>query len=344
MNEENAPASPAGFDSLVDLAAEQFGGKALHATDEFFAAKENLLKPGRGVFIPGKYTESGKWMDGWESRRKRTPGHDVCLIRLGLPGEVRGVDIDTNHFTGNYPEHASIEGIEAPATATTEQLLAPELHWNELVPLSKLAGGSRNLFPVRDARRYTHIKLHIHPDGGVARLRVHGVVKPDWKAARGSDGLVDLAAVIHGATIAGANDQYFGSGEQLIHPGEPAHMGEGWETRRKRGPGNDWIVVRLGTAGTIQRAEIHTTHFKGNHPDRASLEGCILPADVPADYLASRAIAWHALLPQTKLGPDARHLFDSELRAPGPYTHVRLSIHPDGGVARLRLFGTPSKS
>ena len=173
MTHEIIP-SAASFDTLVDLAAESVGGKALHATDDFFAAKENLLKPGRGVFIPGKYTENGKWMDGWESRRKRTPGHDVCLIKLGLAGEIRGVDIDTNHFTGNYPEHASIEGCEAPAAATAEQLLSSETRWTELLPISKLAGGSRNLFEIRDTRRYTHIKLHIHPDGGVARLRLFG--------------------------------------------------------------------------------------------------------------------------------------------------------------------------
>ncbi len=342
MSHETVP-SAASFDSMVDLAAESVGGKALHATDEFFAGKENLLKPGRGVFIPGKYTENGKWMDGWESRRKRTPGHDSCIVKLGLPGSIYGVDIDTNHFTGNYPEHASLEIAEAAANASVEQLLSPETKWREVLPLKKLQGGSRNLFELADRSRATHVRLHIHPDGGVARLRVHGVALPDWKSAAAHDGLVDLAAVTNGAVVAISNDQYFGHGDQLIHPGEPQNMGEGWETRRKRGPGNDWIVVRLAAPGTISRAEIHTTHFKGNHPDRASLEGAVLPADIPADYLASRSIDWKAILPQTKLGPDAKHLFDSELRASGPFTHVRLSIYPDGGVARLRLFGKRSE-
>jgi allantoicase len=335
-------ASASTFDQLVDLAAESVGGRALWASDDFFAGKENLLKPGRGVFIPGKYTENGKWMDGWESRRKRTPGHDVCLVKLGLPGTIRGVDIDTNHFTGNYPEHASIEVCEAPANASVEQLLSSEFAWREALPISKLAGGSRNLFEFDDTKRVTHLKLHIHPDGGVARLRVHGHVLPDWKLAATAEGFVDLGAITNGAAIAGTNDQYFGRGDQLIYPGDPANMGEGWETQRKRAPGNDWIVVRLASAGLIKKVEIHTTHFKGNFPDRCSLEGTVLPPGTPANYLGSRSIAWQALLPQTKLSADAKHHFDSELRAAGPFTHVRLSIYPDGGVARLRLFGTRS--
>ena len=342
MTHDIAP-SAASFDTLVDLAAESVGGKALHATDDFFAGKENLLKPGRGVFFPGKYTENGKWMDGWESRRKRTPGHDVCLIQLGLPGEIHGVDVDTNHFTGNYPEHASLEACEAPASATVEQLLGNAFEWREALPVSKLQGGSRNLFEIAERRRTTHIKLHIHPDGGVARLRVHGRVLPDWSAAQTRDGLVDLAAIANGANIAGTNDQYFGRGDQLIYPGQPANMGEGWETQRKRAPGNDWIVVKLAARGAIERAEIYTTHFKGNYPDRCSLEGAILAANTPADYLGSRSIAWQEILPQTKLTAHACHSFGPELRAAGPFTHVRLSIYPDGGVARLRLFGKRSE-
>jgi allantoicase len=331
-----------GFEQLVDLAAEAHGGQALLASDEFFAGKENLLKAGRGVFMEGRYTEQGKWMDGWESRRKRTPGHDWCLLRLGMPGQVYGVDIDTNHFTGNFPEHASLEGCAAAASAGTGELLGPGTRWTTLLPISRLQGGSRNLFAVAERTPVTHLRLNIFPDGGVARLRVHGVVSPDWERARGGDGLVDLAALANGGVVAAVNDQFFGHAHQLIAPGLPANMGEGWETRRKRGPGNDWLVLRLGAPGTVRRAEVFTTWFKGNYPDRCSLEGIALPADAPDDLLASRSLAWQELLPPSKLGPDARHLFEAELRARGPFTHVRLSIYPDGGVARLRLFGERS--
>lgn len=322
------------FDHLIDLAAEAVGGQALYATDEFFAEKENLLKPGRGEYIADRFTENGKWMDGWESRRKRVPGHDFCIIRLGIPGVVRGVDVDTNHFTGNYPEHASLEGLSAPADATIEQLLAA--NWTPLVPISRLEGGSRNLFPVASNERFTHVRLHIYPDGGVARLRVHGEARPDWDAL--GTGLVDLAAAVNGGRVVLTNDQFFGHGEQVIYPGEPRVMREGWETRRKRGPGNDWLVVQLAGRGTLERLQVDTTHFKGNYPDTCSLEGIDLPQPVPDEFFGSRTLAWTTIVGPQKLEAHRQHVFEA-LEARGPFTHVRLSIYPDGGIARLRLYG-----
>lgn len=322
------------FDHLIDLAAEAVGGEALYATDEFFAEKENLLKPGRGEYIADRFTDNGKWMDGWESRRKRVPGHDFCIVRLGIPGVVRGVDVDTNHFTGNYPEHASLEGLSAPADATVAQLL--ESTWTPLVPISRLEGGSRNLFSVASEERFTHVRLHIYPDGGVARLRVHGEARPDWEAL--GSGLVDLAAAVNGARVALTNDQFFGHGEQVIYPGEPRVMREGWETRRKRGPGNDWLVVQLAGRGTLERLQVDTTHFKGNYPDSCSLEGIDLSQPVPDDFLGSRTLKWTTIVRPQKMQAHHSHVFES-LETHGPFTHVRLSIYPDGGVARLRLFG-----
>jgi allantoicase len=322
------------FTQLVNLAAERLGAKALSASDEFFAPKENLLKPGRGVFIADKYTEFGKWMDGWETRRKRVAGHDWCIIRLGLPGVVRGVDIDTNHFTGNYPEFASLEACAASDDALSEA------KWTEILPISRLQGGSQNLFAVSDARRWTHLRLNIYPDGGVARLRVHGEVAADFANARRVDGLVDLAALENGGTVAVANDAFFGPRDNLILPGPSLNMGDGWETRRKRGPGNDWIIVRLGAAGLVKRVVVDTQHFKGNYPDRCSLDGARLAGDAQADFLSSRAVAWQHVLPPVKLSADTAHTFEKELLAAGPFTHVRLNIFPDGGVARLRVLGT----
>jgi allantoicase len=323
------------FASLIDRAAEAVGGQTLLANDEFFAEKENLLKPGRGVFIPGKFTDNGKWMDGWETRRKRVPGYDWCVLKLGLPGVIRGVDVDTNHFVGNFPEYASLEGCEAAPDATGEEL-AKNGQWVELVPRAKLQGGSRNLFPVASEKRFTHVRLNIFPDGGVARLRIHGEVKADWAKLQAA-GTPDLAAAANGGSVVTCNDAFFGPKDNLLLPGRAQNMGEGWETRRKRVPGHDWIVVKLATPGTLARAEVDTHHFKGNFPDRCSLEGVFLKEDL-LDFANAR-LEWKEILPESKLSAHTCHVFEKELREKGPFTHVRLNIFPDGGVSRLRLFG-----
>ncbi|EPX61280.1 Allantoicase [Cystobacter fuscus DSM 2262] len=323
------------FAELIDLAAEKVGGRALYANDEFFAPKENLLKPGRGVFIPDKYTEFGKWMDGWETRRKRVPGHDFCILQLGLPGTIRGVNVDTNHFVGNFPEYASVDALEVRGEATVESLVAAA--WTPIVPRTKLVGGTQNYLPVASEARWTHLRLNIFPDGGVARFRVHGVVRPDLEKLRSSE-LVDLAAAENGGIVVTCNDSFFGPKDNLILPGRAPTMGDGWETRRKRVPGFDWIVVKLATAGTVQRVEVDTNHFKGNFPDTCSLEGCFLKEDL-LDFANARDITWQEILPRTKLQASHRHFYEQELREKGPFTHVRLNIFPDGGISRLRVHG-----
>jgi allantoicase len=313
------------FTDLTDLAAERLGGAVLAANDEFFAPKENLLKAAEPVFREGEYTDVGKWMDGWETRRRREPGHDWAIVRLGLPGILRGVVVDTRHFRGNYPESCSIEagaveGYPAPAELTGAD-------WTEILPRSPLQGDSRNVFPIqRDLGRVTHLRLSIYPDGGVARLRVHGEAMPDWErlARRGE---IDLAGAENGGQVLACSDMFFGNRHNLILPGPSLGMHDGWETKRRRGPGHDWAIVRLGRRGRLQRAEVDTSHFKGNAPGSCILEGC--DGDLSD---------WREILPRTALRPHTRHLFD-ELAADGPFTHVRLNIYPDGGVARLRLFG-----
>lgn len=322
------------FTELIDLASVRVGGKALYATDDFFAEKENLLNPGRGIFIPDKYTENGKWMDGWESRRKREPGHDWCVVQLGLPGRIHGFDVDTNHFLGNYPEHCRIEACELAPGADWR-----DANWTELVPMTELQGGSQHFLEVENPQRWTHVRLHIYPDGGVARLRVYGVV-----SAKLDGGLVDLAAVENGGFSVLANDMFFSHKNNLIMPGRALNMGDGWETKRKRGPGNDWVIVKLGAPGKLEKVEIDTNHFKGNFPESASLEGVHIPHEVPANFLTSRSLDWQPILPRTKLEAHKQHYFDSEIIPGGPYTHVRLSIYPDGGISRLRLYGRPEQA
>jgi len=279
-------------------------------------------------------------MDGCETRRRRTPGHAWAIVRLGAPGVVHGVVIDTSYFTGNYPEHASIDGCDLPGTPSTADLASERTRWAEILPRTALAGHTRNVLAVPNAspptspRRATHLRLNIYPDGGVARLRVHGVVAPDERALVG---LVDLAAMEKGGFVVVCSDMFYGHRQNLILPGRSTHMGNGWETKRRRGPGNDWTIVRLAARGVIERVEVDTDHFKGNAPDSCRVESCELP-EASVEALIATTARWCELVPRSALEPHARHRFDVPRNAPAA-THVRLSIYPDGGVARLRLFG-----
>ncbi len=313
--------SAASFTDLLDLAAERSGGSVLAASDDFFAEKENLIKAAEPVFVSDKYTDRGKWMDGWESRRRRGPGYDWAVVRLGIPGIIRGVVVDTRFFTGNYPEHASLEGCTAGSTARVEDLE----DWIEVIPKSPLRGDTLHPFEVAERQRFTHVRLNIFPDGGVARLRVYGEALPDWKSL----GLkIDLAAAECGAKIVESSDRHFGDPKNMIMPGPGRDMSDGWETRRRRGPGHDWVILRLAAEGIIDEVEIDTSHFKGNLPDTCSLE-------VSAE---GEGGPWTEVLGQCKLQANARHAFRQELKAAPVARFARFHIYPDGGVSRLRLF------
>jgi len=373
----------ASFTGLVDLAAAQLGGRAVAVSDDFFAGVENLIQPERAVFIPDKFTERGKWMDGWESRRKRTPGYDWCILELGASGHVLGLDIDTAHFNGNHPSYASVEGVYAPrgsSLATLEQLT-----WSEILPQSPLRPDSQNLFGSGATSPVNFIRLNIFPDGGVARLRVFGKVVPEWSDELGSraehprasilgshaeqprastprdaetvarvpPALVDLAAVKNGGLALACSDARFGPMNNLLLPGRADNMGGGWETRRSRQPNRDWILIRLAARGTPGVIELDTNHFFGNFPDRCSIDTIDAPLARITDLIASQA--WVPLLPETRLKASTRHFFgaslgqslglpdgsfDAALGARSVCSHVRLNIFPDGGVSRLRVWGT----
>jgi allantoicase len=330
---------------LADLASARVGGRAVATNDDFFAPMSNLIKAEPAVFIPGKYTPRGKWMDGWESRRQRTPGQDWCVVRLGIRGVIRGVNVDTRFFTGNYPSHCSIEAIDAPGrdrlpagAIPKTPTRAPEAGpWTTILEKVALTGDSENVFAVNSAQPWTHLRLNIFPDGGVARLRVYGDAEIDWAPIARSKRVLDLASIMNGGLVLNVSDMHFGAKGNMIMPGRAKNMGDGWETRRRRGPGHDWAIVKLGAPGTIRRVEIDTNHFKGNFPDRASIEGCLSPG---ADLEALAGAAWTELLPSTKLRASHRHMFSKELRRTGVVSHVRLNIFPDGGISRLRVHGT----
>jgi len=298
------------FTELVDLAAEKVGGAVLVANDEFFAPKENLLKVGAPIFVEGKYTDLGKWMDGWETRRRRTPGFDWCVIRLGLPGIVRGV-VD---------------------------LQSDAINWMPLLPQMPLNGDTQNLFAVEDEQRATHLRFKIYPDGGVARLRVYGEVLPDWDRLQRIGGDVDLAAVENGGRVVSCSDMFFGHRHNLIMPGRAANMSDGWETKRRRGPGHDWVIIQLGTVGQVRRLEVDTAWFKGNSPESCSLEATHA-TDSSAAALADLSVVWKSILPRTKLQAHTRHFFENEVLDAGRVSHLRFNIFPDGGVSRLRVYG-----
>ena len=317
----------------INLADPRLGARALLASDEFFAPKERMLEPQPAIFIPDRFDEHGKWMDGWETRRRRAQGHDWCIVQLARPGVLKGIDIDTSHFTGNYPSAASLEAAHLGENPPQED--AP---WREILPATTLQPNSHHYLALGHAVVFDHVRLNIHPDGGIARLRVWGQPHIDWRMASGHT--MDLAAMAHGGRVIAANNQHFGAASNILLPGKSLNMGNGWETRRRREPGCDWVIVALAHPGIIERIVIDTAHFKGNYPDSASLQAALAPS-LPDNALVPQAMFWPHLLDEQRLAMDQEHVFSGEVKPLGPVSHVRLNIHPDGGIARLRLWGVP---
>jgi allantoicase len=320
--------------ALPDLAVRTLGGAVIAASDESFAAKENLINPWAPAFRPQTFGAKGQEYDGWETARRRPGpdgrlGHDWAIVRLGLPGVIRGVVIDTAHFTGNFPPHASVEACAVDGHPSPAEVAAAD--WVEIVPMSPLKGDTAHEFTVAGVeRRFTHVRLNIHPDGGVARLRVHGDVVPDPRLLTGLT--IDLAALENGGRVVACSNGFYSAPDNMLFPGLARNQAEGWETARRREPGHEWAVVRLAAPGVIRLAEIDTSNLRYNAPGAVTLWGL----DARRASLDD-ASAWRELLARTRVQPDGRHRF----RLPGDreVTHVRVDIHPDGGLARLRLFG-----
>ncbi|MGI5130080.1 allantoicase [Pseudonocardia sp. CA-107938] len=300
---------------LPDLARRDLGGAVVTANDEAFAARQNLITPGPAVFDPAAFGPNGKVYDGWETRRRREPGHDTAEIRLGMPGIVRGIVIDTAFFVGNYPPEAAVDGLTVDG------------EWVPLVPRSGIKGDAENTFAVDQPRPITRVRLSIFPDGGVARLRVHGEAAPD-PALVAALGTIDLAAVEFGGRVTGCSDGFFGSPNNLLLPGPARSMGEGWETARRRDDGHEYVEIALACEGTISVAELDTSWYLHNAPGWAALSGWT-------------GGEWRELLPRTAIEPDARNRF--VLTDAPPCTAVRMDAYPDGGMARVRLHGTPTE-
>lgn len=323
------------FTHHADLADRRLGASVVAANDEFFAQRENLLVPGRAEFVPEHFGHKGKVMDGWETRRRRgacaedpwpaAGDHDWALIRLGAPGVVRGVVVDTAHFRGNYPQAVSVEATSVAGAPPPEELLRADVEWTTLVPRTPVGGHAANGFEVAVEQRFTHLRVNQHPDGGIARLRVYGEVAPDpaWLAALGT---FDVVALENGGRVEDASDRFYSPPANTIRPGRSHRMDDGWETRRRRDRGNDWIRYALVAQSEIRAVEIDTAYLKGNSAGWASVS--VRDGDG----------GWTEILPRTRLRPDTNHRF--VLPAPAVGTHARVDVYPDGGISRLRLHGS----
>jgi allantoicase len=319
----------------VNLASPRLGSQAVLASDEFFAAKERMLQDSKPVFIADKYDDNGKWMDGWESRRRRDGGNDWCLVRLGVTGLIHGVDIDTRHFTGNHPPAASLKAclsIGQPDEAS---------EWSEILPAVDLDPNSHNFAEISSPGPWNWLLLDILPDGGVARLRVYGRPHVDWSEMN-ADSIHELSALKNGGRVVAYNDAHYGDVWAVLSEGRGVNMGDGWETRRRREPGNDWMIIALGAPGAVEAIEVDTAHFKGNYPDRCSVQAASV--DKATDSaLIEQSMNWDTLMQEQPLSADSIHRFEGDaIAALGRVSHVRLNIHPDGGVSRFRVFGKPS--
>ena len=319
------------FARMTNLADARLGAVAIACTDDFFADMNRMLQNHDPVWKEGVYDDNGKWMDGWESRRKRGPGHDYCTVRLALPGVIKGLNIDTSYFTGNYAPSVSLEACYMAAGDPDDSTT-----WTQVLGSVSLQGDQIHLYAIDDNTIYSHIRLHMYPDGGVARLRVYGEVVKDWQALQGQS--IDLAAMENAGRAIACSDEHFGRMENILAPGRGINMGDGWETARRRKPGFDWVIVALGATGTVNEIEIDTAHFKGNFPDSCSIQGALVEGGSD-EQLAAQSLYWQEILPSQKLSMDSIHCFSEQLKVVGKISHVRLNIFPDGGVSRLRIRG-----
>ena len=326
------PLAPLFTKKYVNLANANLGAKAISCSDEFFAPLERMLNPKPAIFVPGKYDLNGKWMDGWETRRKRQQGSDWAIIQLAKPGTIVGLDIDTSHFTGNYAPAISIQGCysaEVPSSQTT---------WFNVLSPSNLLGNQHHYFEVPPTEKVSHLKITIFPDGGIARLRVYGKPEMQWDQTEPNT-LINFAAAENGAYVITANNEHFGLASNLLQPHRGQNMGDGWETRRRREPGYDWCVIALAGPAIIQKIEVDTCHFKGNYPDQCSIQASMVTAGTDTSII-TECMFWPILLPKQKLEMDKQHDVSAHIQNLGPVSHIRLNIFPDGGISRLRLWGT----
>ena len=315
---------------LIDLAQPRLGTKVIYKTDDFFASANRIISPTEPVFKVGVFDKHGKWMDGWESRRKRTAGHDYIIIKLGKPGTIKKVDVDTSHFNGNQPAMISIEG----ANSNSDKI--NQLKWQPLLSKKKTKANSHHYFTVNSDKVFTHIKFNIFPDGGVARLRLYGSIA---KSSKLKNKKINLASLLDGSSVIACNNEHFGKAENILAPGKAKNMGDGWETRRRRGKGFDWLILNSLDGKEIDKIEISTHHFKGNFPSHCSLQAAYLPNSKNSKQIVKSSNTWKYLLKDAKLSANKVHVFKNNLMKKDKINFIKINIFPDGGISRFRIYG-----
>jgi len=315
---------------LIDLAQPRLGTKVIYKTDDFFASANRIISPTEPVFKVGVFDKHGKWMDGWESRRKRTAGHDYIIIKLGKPGTIKKVDVDTSHFNGNQPAMISIEGANSNSNKINQ------LKWQPLLSKKKTKANSHHYFTVNSDKVFTHIKFNIFPDGGVARLRLYGSIA---KSSKLKNKKINLASLLDGSSVIACNNEHFGKAENILAPGKAKNMGDGWETRRRRGKGFDWLILNSLDGKEIDKIEISTHHFKGNFPSHCSLQAAYLPNSKNSKQIVKSSNSWKYLLKDAKLSANKVHVFKNNLMKKDKINFIKINIFPDGGISRFRIYG-----
>ena len=317
---------------LVNLASPKMGTKILAFSDDFFGEVTRMLNDKDPVFIEDKYDNHGKWMDGWESKRRRDGGNDWAILKLGSAGIISKIEIDTSYFTGNFPPFFSLEGIYSETEPNKVS------NWKSLIAKTNLVGDCKNNFELNLKEKFNFVRLQIFPDGGVARIRLFGEVKYNWDRFNNEE-IIELSSLKLGGSILAYNNAHYGDVSALLSEGRGKTMGDGWETRRRREPGNDWIIIKLAHKGNIEKIEIDTAHFKGNYPDRASIQAISIDKNITTKDLIQGSENWDVILDETKLTADNIHEYEINSNSKAEATHIRLNIYPDGGVSRLRIFG-----
>lgn len=317
---------------LVNLASPKMGTKILAFSDDFFGEVTRMLNDKDPIFIEDKYDNHGKWMDGWESKRRRDGGNDWAILKLGSSGIISKIEIDTSYFTGNFPPFFSLEGIYSETEPNKDS------NWKSLIAKTNLVGDCKNNFELNLKEKFNFVRLQIFPDGGVARIRLFGEVKYNWDRFNNEE-IIELSSLKLGGSILAYNNAHYGDVSALLSKGRGKTMGDGWETRRRREPGNDWIIIKLAQKGNIEKIEIDTAHFKGNYPDRASIQAISIDKNITTKDLIQSSENWDVILDETKLTADNIHEYEINSNSKAEATHIRLNIYPDGGVSRLRIFG-----
>ena len=315
---------------LIDLGQPRLGTKVIYKTDDFFASANRIISPTEPVFKVGVFDKHGKWMDGWESRRKRTAGHDFIIIKLGKPGTIKKVDVDTSHFNGNQPAMVSIEGANSNSNKINQ------FKWQPLLSKKKTKANSHHYFTVNSNKVFTHIKFNIFPDGGVARLRLYGSIA---KSNKLKNKKINLASLLDGSSVIACNNEHFGKAENILAPGKAKNMGDGWETRRRRGKGFDWLILNSLDGKEIDKIEISTHHFKGNFPSHCSLQAAYLPNSKNSKQIVKSSNNWKYLLKDAKLSANKVHVFKNNLMKKDKINFIKINIFPDGGISRFRIYG-----